>query len=771
MSLTNRRVVLFVLIFGGLVVTGGCAYYNTFYNIKKDFRAAEKQTQRAQQASPQPGQQRPSGSAGIPIQQYQGILQSCSKLLEFYPNSRWIDDALMVMGICYYRTDEFARAERKFTELASIFPDSRHSEEAIIWRAKSLLAQNKSEAAENLLLAAEDRLKNPESVAGVSRTLAQIYSERKQYEAAIEQIEKIGGISYDRNDKATDYLTLGRAYSQLLRSAEAVEALERCLNLTRSADEAFSARALLADIAAKQGEYERARNYLHPLETDRRFIGREGDIQLEAARVEAEAGDPAVAILLMERFCSTSGPGETKARAYYLQGMVAMDKLGDLELARAKFDSVPGAGAPKPLQDSAQYEARRLETGLVALQKIPVLRDSLALLTEEIAAMPIETPEKTEELELESEPSKGDVAPVIPDTVPTAPDTMIRVDSLKIGSLDSLAIQVDSTIARTVSLNDTAGSGSPTVPPQPPREGRSRAQILADSLITALGRQDSVAKQVNISVPDTLGNAPDTVSIAEASHKEPTRAPEVSIRTQREQVRSAIARRLVEAHLDAAAFNETVLQHPDSALAHLVAAAQVKDESEGHWRAAAQLGKKYLDSDSTHERGIEILTDVSQSESAPVAVRNAARIALGLPKIQGSKTEQELEFERVEREFINGAPFEDAAAGYQHVVAMDSTTDAGVRSLHALAYLLEFKLARFPEALDIHRSIIRLFPDSSFTQASKTKLIDPDTSSIFLMSEEALQSQLIPASEILKAEADSSGWPPEESTLRGRRFE
>ncbi|MCC6476851.1 tetratricopeptide repeat protein, partial [bacterium] len=195
----------------GLLLTG-CSYYNTFYNIKKEFRAAERQTElatRQQQAtqpvqSPRQGVQPPrSGSSAVGAQGYQAVIESCSKLLEFYPKSRWVDDALLIMGISYFRMQEFSRAERKFSELVTIFPNSRHVEEAKVWRAKSLIAQGKFDDAEKALAATEGELTDAQQAAAAYRALATVQAHRGSDEQAIAYYEKCVSLSYDRDEKAT----------------------------------------------------------------------------------------------------------------------------------------------------------------------------------------------------------------------------------------------------------------------------------------------------------------------------------------------------------------------------------------------------------------------------------------------------------------------------------------------------------------------------------------------------------------------------------------
>lgn len=769
-----------------LLFIGGCSYYNTFYNIKKEFRAAEKQTARTEVAQPigeptRPGQP-PTGS--IPVQQYQGILQSCAKLLEYYPKSRWIDDALMIMGISYYRTEEFARAERKFTELLTIFPNSKHVEMSIVWRARSLLAQEKFDEAEAVLTAAENRLATPEAKAAAGRTLAGIYDKRNQPDEAVKYLEQIQNISYDSDDKASDYLTLGRSYLLLGRKDEAREALQRCLGTTRKPNEAFDSRQLLAEMAANDGDYVGARMILRPLETDRRFLDRIGDVQVELARVEAVAGDPLVCIQMLEDFCSKAPQGEAKAQAYFLQGIVARDKLKQLDLAKAKLDSAIGAGASRELQDSASFASKQLESGLTALQRIPELETNIKKLQDEItqaelleASIPtqIEEPEPTEiSIPDSSVDTVGVHDTLAVSVIERAPDLasdsllLIGTDTLLISktdvdsnltldtltsqafdSLDGLDLKVDTTVQAP--LEELAVEMTP-------------AEMIADSIMRAIAAQDS-AKKASKALPDSQFVAADDTS--KDVLPEVKRQSEVEILKTR---LASITIQLVNAHIEAASFYSLVLHQPDSAFAHVERAVAAPDSSEDHWRATVQLGLELLREGRDAERGRSELQRVANSESAPYAVRNAAYEALGLPKLEIAKTEQELALEHVEQSLLQNASYEELLQGYYAVVNMDSTTLAGSRALLAIAYLQEYKLNDFEGAIVTHKEITRLFPDSTFAETSMAKLQPPDTNSIFLMSEEALQATMQPALELLSTDSDSLGWPPEEESLRGRRF-
>ena len=69
-------------------------YYNTFYNTKKVYKEALEEQKRRPVNDNRPG----SGE----IQKYDKAIEKASKLLQLYPNSRYVDDALLLIGECFF---------------------------------------------------------------------------------------------------------------------------------------------------------------------------------------------------------------------------------------------------------------------------------------------------------------------------------------------------------------------------------------------------------------------------------------------------------------------------------------------------------------------------------------------------------------------------------------------------------------------------------------------------------------------------------------------
>lgn len=117
----------------GLLLLSGCgAYFNTYYNASKAYRKGESTLKGA-------------GGDKAARSSYDDCLKISSKLLQFYPDSRWVDDTILLIGQCYFRLDQHHRALRKFDELEASYPDSPLLARARIWRARCYLALGRSD--------------------------------------------------------------------------------------------------------------------------------------------------------------------------------------------------------------------------------------------------------------------------------------------------------------------------------------------------------------------------------------------------------------------------------------------------------------------------------------------------------------------------------------------------------------------------------------------------------------------------------------------------
>ncbi len=122
---TGRGLTLALLLYLLFSSSFGCAYFNTFYYAKKYYNDAEKN-------------QAKSKSDLLSTQAegaYDKSIEKCLKVIEEHGGG-WragIDDALYLMGACYYGKRDYETAIQKFNQLVLNHPDSDHIQDAMFF--------------------------------------------------------------------------------------------------------------------------------------------------------------------------------------------------------------------------------------------------------------------------------------------------------------------------------------------------------------------------------------------------------------------------------------------------------------------------------------------------------------------------------------------------------------------------------------------------------------------------------------------------------------
>jgi tetratricopeptide (TPR) repeat protein len=120
-----------LLLIIAVISLGGCVYYNTFYFARRHFQTAEMLRKRAEENErPLPPQA---------LESYQKSLQYAARVLMEHPDSKWVEEALLLSQKALYRQGEVAASTRKGLELLEHFPESQHVPECRLYLARGLL--------------------------------------------------------------------------------------------------------------------------------------------------------------------------------------------------------------------------------------------------------------------------------------------------------------------------------------------------------------------------------------------------------------------------------------------------------------------------------------------------------------------------------------------------------------------------------------------------------------------------------------------------------
>lgn len=471
------------------VLSGGCAYYNTFYHARKYFKEAEDvrlgkarvQTpaggstgggaasvseafpERATPGEVQDRTARSTGSqaTGAPASQlYDKAIEKGARVLAFYPKSRWVDDSLLLMGKAFYWKEDRARAARKFEELVANFPRSKLVEEAEYWHGRALWKMGSRSQARRLLGSLEGKGKSPFADDALL-VLAEMAYEEGEYEQAAMLCQRVLTEFRKTDVRGETLLLLGKTRLALKRYDLAVDALGKAGARASAPALEYEARLLEARSLKEQGRCAEALSLLGKLAPRGDFADHAAEVGLEMADCAAGLGDTLAAREGYERVATEHPKAEQAAEAYYRLGYLYETQEKDLTAARSyyrKATAQPSGG------DAAQRAAARADD----LDRVVEHRQSLALFLAGRA---------------HAAPAEADTAPS-----PAPPDR------------DAAGAPKDSASWNQAALRDSVPAAAPTLPIDP--KTPSLLVQLAELLLFRFDEPDSALKYYGMVIED-----------------------------------------------------------------------------------------------------------------------------------------------------------------------------------------------------------------------------------------------------------------------------
>lgn len=333
----------------------GCAYYNTFYFAKKYFAQAEKLSRAA-------GSEKISPEAA---RKYDETIKQSTKVLKYHGGSRWVDDALYLMGASFYGKQEYEEALRKFDELAANYPESRWVPWALYKSGLSHYARKnddlmdshfrrvlteypKFERTDDILYtsarAAERRRDRVEAV----RRYRELVSRFPRSDRGQEGLLRIGDLYFDAGFADSAYASYAEASRQArdedgIRNAE-VKSADAMVRLQQAPDAVRRLERLIPrdDAQVRSGETWPALVRVH-LAQAYNATGRYSDALTALRAVVAKYPQSAFA-----------------PEAQFQVGYTYEVYLDSLDAARAAYDQVGRTGPASVFREQAQTRSRNL---------------------------------------------------------------------------------------------------------------------------------------------------------------------------------------------------------------------------------------------------------------------------------------------------------------------------------------------------------------------------------------------------------------------------
>ncbi len=335
----SRRFLHFLLpSFFSLSLALGCAYYNTFFNAQRDYTEAMNQKENS-----------PSKTA--PPHLLDKCIERCGKVIKFYSNSKWLDDAILLMGKCYYEKSEYEKALTKFEELTTHFPRSSLVQEALYMSGQVYLRQEKWAAAITSFQRAV--LVGGELSEECALRIAESHFMAGEFGEAIEAGRSFGATYPKSSFRSEALLVVGDALFETESHEEAIEAYGKVLALKPKRELLFRASLRIGDSYLKLNQVEKALEVLLGLRGRVVDAKEEASLSISIAESQRALGKFGEAISTLKGVTAKVPRTEQAQEAFYKMGLIYEEDLSELEKAKEAYDKVREMGSSSEYLEKA----------------------------------------------------------------------------------------------------------------------------------------------------------------------------------------------------------------------------------------------------------------------------------------------------------------------------------------------------------------------------------------------------------------------------------
>ena len=288
--------------------------------------------------------------------------------MEYYPNSKYADDALLLLGRAYYYMDENQMALRRFQEMLDRFPDSELRFDAELGMAKAYVSMKQFDDAEVILSGMIQKNITEKQRAETFFYRGKFFETKKDFQKAADSYQEVLKTG-DKTLRLDAQYAVGDNCDSLKQYDGAVKAFRQVIKLNPLPEIRFNVEFRLAVALKNNGEYQEAIKILERLLGDEKNKDHEAEMRLEIGDCLARKGDVEGAITTYRDVIQLKQKAEFTAKAYYALGNLYQTRRRDYDRALENFALVKKESSRVICADSAEIKARDI-LRMQALQNV-----------------------------------------------------------------------------------------------------------------------------------------------------------------------------------------------------------------------------------------------------------------------------------------------------------------------------------------------------------------------------------------------------------------
>ncbi len=310
------------------------------------------------------------------------IIKMASISIQRHPNSKWVDDNYVQVGLARLYAADFVNAIQtfKYVNTKSKDPNMRHI--ALVYLMRTFIEQGEFDKAEEVFRFLEKEKLEKSNQKNLYLAKAYFYQLRNDLDNMVWNLTKADSLLKRSDRKGRIYFIVGQVYQQIGFESEAYNYYKKCLATNPDYEIDFYARLNMAQVAKldSRRDVRNIRKAFDKMLADSKNQEFKDKIYFEMGEFERKQNNLKDAI---DRYKLSAHAGKNKriqGRAYLRLGQLYFDSLKKYSLAKSYYDSAIAA-LPKDFDNYASIKKRQEVLGdFVKYTETISWQDSLLLM-------------------------------------------------------------------------------------------------------------------------------------------------------------------------------------------------------------------------------------------------------------------------------------------------------------------------------------------------------------------------------------------------------
>ena len=350
-----------------LFVFSSCAYFNTFYNARQYFEQAEKQ--RLEKA----GESIPPGA----IDAYGKVIDKSQHVIDKYPDSKLVKEALLLIGMSRFHRKEYRIAETVFKQYVETYDDN--VDQAEYWLALCKWKLGKPQPALNVLQSMLETATDNNIISSIYLSKAEINLDIDNSKLALEYLVLAAETNKDRDERGQIYYRIAELAYNAEDYEQALSANTEVVKNSTSKKRKEEANLQIVRIHRLLGNWDTVKDLIKSMLLDETFKTIHGDLDLELVKLYQMDGLMEEAITRIESIKEDYKNSKTSAEAYYIHGEIALYDYWNLDDAKKYFEWVTREYRQSIYTSTANLRAKEITKYQESLEEITTLDDQILL--------------------------------------------------------------------------------------------------------------------------------------------------------------------------------------------------------------------------------------------------------------------------------------------------------------------------------------------------------------------------------------------------------